>query len=174
MKSIFFYKFPKKGVIMTQDELDIIFMKKALKEAQKAKRFNEIPIGAVLVKNGVIYHRSSNKTRTLNNPLAHAEKLVIDQALKSGEKFLTDYTLYVTIEPCIMCAGMIVWSRIGRVVFGAYDSKVGAVGSIYNILQDKNINHNPLVKGGIMKTETAQIIIDFFKEKREKIKQESA
>jgi len=138
----------------------------ALKEAEQALLENEIPIGAVLVKDKQIVARNHNRTKQLNNPLAHAEKLVIDEIIKSGETHLYDYTLFVTLEPCVMCAGAIVWSRIGKVVFCAYDKKAGAGGSIYNVLQDKNLNHNPIVESGIESERSANLLKRFFREQR--------
>lgn len=144
------------------------WMQKALTEAKLALSRQEIPIGAVLVRNNEIIAQNHNRTNQLNNPLAHAEKLVIDEALKKGYKFLSDCQLYVTVEPCLMCAGTIIWSRIGKVIFGCYDEKAGAVGSVYNALLDKNFNHNPEVISGIMATECSQLISQFFRQKRKK------
>ena len=145
---------------------DEYWMSLALDEAKSAFHENEVPIGAILVKNNKLLFADHNRTRQLNNVLAHAEKLVVEKALDSGEKFLYDYTLFVTVEPCLMCAGIIIWSRVGRVVFGAYDEKAGAVGSIYNALLDKNFNHHPKLTFGILATECKMIIQDFFKQKR--------
>jgi tRNA(adenine34) deaminase len=101
----------------------------------------------------------------MRNNLAHAEKLVIEKALHH-DKFLYDYTLYVTVEPCLTCRGMIIWSRVGHVVFGCFDAKAGAAGSVYNSLRDKNFNHHPKVKFGILATECQTLIQDFFNSKR--------
>lgn len=142
------------------------WMKIALEEARSAFQENEVPIGAVLIKNEKLICRNHNRTNQINNPLAHAEKLVIDEVIKNGEMFLQDYTLFVTVEPCLMCAGTIIWSRVGKVVFGCFDEKAGAVGSIYNALLDKNFNHNPEIVSGILAEECSQLIKKFFKEKR--------
>ncbi|HPT73252.1 MAG TPA: nucleoside deaminase, partial [Candidatus Cloacimonadota bacterium] len=94
---------------------DALYMRIALDEAAKAMEEDEIPIGAVLVKNDEVVLSNHNRTRQLKNPLAHAEHLILDSILEQGEKYLYDYTLYVTVEPCTMCAGMLVWSRIGKI-----------------------------------------------------------
>jgi tRNA(adenine34) deaminase len=145
---------------------DEYWMKIALEEAQLAFRENEVPIGALLVNNNELINQNHNRTNQLKDPLAHAEKLVIEKVIKSGEKFLYDYTLYVTVEPCLMCAGTIIWSRVGKVVFGCYDEKAGAVGSIYNALLDKNFNHNPEVVSGVLADECTELMKRFFREKR--------
>lgn len=144
------------------------WMQIALSEARLAYIENEIPIGAVLVKDNKLICKNHNRTNQFKDPLAHAEKLVIEEAIKNGEKFLQDYVLYVTVEPCLMCAGLIIWSRIGKVVFGCYDEKAGVVGSIYNALLDKSFNHNPEVVSGILANECSDLITRFFKEKRKK------
>ena len=138
-------------------------MSLALQEAQKALAKDEIPIGAILVKENDVICRNHNRTKELNSPLAHAEKLILDAV---EDKYLYDYTLYITLEPCLMCAGMIIWKRVGRVVFGAYDKKAGAVGSIYNTLLDKNFNHHPKLSTKVLEEECASILSNFFKSKR--------
>ncbi|MFC1898481.1 nucleoside deaminase [Candidatus Cloacimonadota bacterium] len=142
------------------------WMKIALEEARSAFQDNEVPIGALLVKDDQLICKNHNRTNQLKDSLAHAEKLVIEETIKNGEKFLQDYTLYVTVEPCLLCAGSIIWSRVGKVVFGCYDEKAGAVGSIYNSLSDKNFNHNPEVVSGILAEECSELITRFFREKR--------
>ena len=142
------------------------WMNYALEQARLALQEDEVPIGAVLVKDNKIVAADHNRTRQTNNNLAHAEKLVIEQIVESVEKCLYDYTLYVTVEPCLMCAGAIIWARVGKVVFGCYDPKAGAVGSIYNTLLDKNFNHHPEVVSGILAQECSELIIEFFKNKR--------
>lgn len=141
-------------------------MKEAYKEAEIALAEGEIPIGAVLVKDGTLVLADHNRTKQLANPLAHAEKLIIDKLVSSGETFFNDYRLFVTLEPCTMCAGTIIWSRIGTVVFGAYDEKAGAVGSIYNVLRNKNLNHNPIIKTGVYAKQCSAILTTFFTSKR--------
>jgi len=143
-----------------------VFMAEAIKEANLAELENEIPVGAVLVKDGRIVLREHNRTKQLANPLAHAEKLIIDKMMASEAVFLYDYSLYVTLEPCLMCAGMIIWSRIGTVVWGAADPKAGVVGSVYNVLKDKSFNHHPKVIGRVLHDECAMLLTNFFKQKR--------
>ncbi len=142
---------------------DLYFMQVAMQNAHKAFLDDEVPIGAVLVKDNVIVAEERNRTRELDDPLAHAEKLILSNA---PEKYLYDYTLYITLEPCLMCAGMIIWRRVGRVVFAAYDKKAGAVGSVYNVLLDNHFNHNPKVARGILKEESKELIQSFFRAKR--------
>ena len=143
-----------------------IFMQEAIIEAKQALREDEIPVGAVLVKNNRIILREHNRSRQLANPLAHCEKIILDKVLTSEPGFLYDYTLYVTLEPCLMCAGMIILSKIGTVVYGAKDPKTGVVGSIYNVLNDKSFNHHPIVIGGVLDNECACLLEEFFHRKR--------
>ena len=145
---------------------DEYWMKLALEQAKLAKIEDEIPIGSVLVKNEELILADHNRTRQLHDPLAHAEKLIIDKILSSKIKFLSEFKLFVTIEPCLMCAGMMIWARIGVLVFGAYDLKSGAVGSVYNILQDSRFNHQPSVVSGCLANEAEELIKQFFREKR--------
>jgi len=152
--------------IMQEDKLHINWMKVALDEARQALKEDEIPVGAVLVKENKLILREHNRTRQLSNPLAHAEKMIIDRILSSGIKYLYDYTLYVVLEPCLMCAGMMILSRLGTLVYGASDPKAGVVGSIYNVLKDKNFNHHPKVVSGILKEDCSKLLKDFFQNKR--------
>ncbi len=142
------------------------YMRIALEQASIAVAEDEIPVGAILVKNDEVVASEHNRTRQLQNPLAHAEHILLDAMQEKGEKYLYDYTLYVTVEPCSMCAGMLIWSRIGRIVFGCYDEKAGAVGSIYHIPRNKNFNHRPEIRSGVLETECREIMIDFFQTKR--------
>ncbi|HUN53599.1 MAG TPA: tRNA adenosine(34) deaminase TadA [Smithella sp.] len=143
------------------------FMKIALEEAQEAYLRGEVPVGAVLVHEGNILARAHNSPITRNDPSAHAEMLALRQA---GEKFgnyrLTGAELYVTLEPCVMCAGAIVHARLSRVIFGARDPKYGAVVSLYNILADKRLNHQVEITEGILPEECGEIISRFFQQKR--------
>ncbi len=141
-------------------------MRLALEQAYIAIEEDEIPIGAVLVMGNELIDAEHNRTRQLQNPLAHAEKLLIDKILVSQIKYLQDYRLYVTLEPCLMCAGYMIWSRLGTVVFGAKDPKAGAVGSIYNVLKNKSFNHHPEVVSGVLSAECSTILKDFFRNKR--------
>jgi tRNA(adenine34) deaminase len=138
----------------------------ALAEARKALEEDEIPIGAVLVRDGKVILTDHNRTRQLNNPLAHAEKLIIDGVIPAKTKFLYDYTLYVTLEPCHMCAGMLVWSRLGRLVYAAVDPKAGCVGSVYNILNDACFNHHPEFASSVLAEEAGELLKTFFRNKR--------
>lgn len=142
------------------------WMRLAIREAELAVSENEIPVGAVLVRGGELIALEHNRTRQYTDPLAHAEKLLIDKILGSKIKYLQDYALYVTLEPCLMCAGMMIWSRLGTLVFGAADPKAGAVGSIYNVLADASFNHHPVVVRGVLKEECSSMLKAFFQEKR--------
>lgn len=144
----------------------IPWMQLAWEEARQAAREDEIPVGAVLVKDGKVIAAEHNRTRQYADPLAHAEKLLIDKILASKIKYLQEYSLYVTLEPCLMCAGMMIWSRLGTLVFGAADPKAGAVGSIYNVLADKSFNHHPRVVRGVLEAECAALLRDFFQSRR--------
>ena len=143
------------------------FMKEALKEAIKAQDIDEVPIGCVIVKDGKIIARGYNKRETSNDPTSHAELKTLQKASKKLKSWrLTGCDIYITLEPCIMCAGAIIQSRIDNVYFGAYDPKGGAFGSSINVLEAKNINHHPHVEGGILLEECSLIIKNFFKKKR--------
>ena len=144
-------------------------MKEALKEASLAALEDEVPIGCVIVKDDQIIVRSHNQRDMTNNPLGHAETLAIKKASEVvGDWQLVDCTLYVTIEPCIMCAGAIIQSRIKKVVYGAPEYKGGAFGSSINILEANNINHHPEVIKGVLEEECSSIIKNYFKNKRNK------
>ncbi len=146
--------------------IDELYMQEAIAEAKLAAAEHEIPVGAVLVLGGNIICRNHNRTKQLANPLAHAEKLLIDKILASKAVYLYEYSLYVTLEPCLMCAGMLISSRIGKVVFGAKDPKTGVGGSIYNVFLDKSFNHHPKLVGGVLANECSALLTDFFKSKR--------
>lgn len=148
---------------MSEDKGHEYYMQLALSEARLAALEGEVPVGAVLVKDGAVVLQEHNRTKQLANPLAHAEKLIIDKISASGAVYLSDYALYVSLEPCLMCAGMMIWCRLGSLVFGASDPKSGAVGSVYNVLKDKSFNHHPRVIGGVLKDEAAALLSDFFK-----------
>ena len=143
------------------------YMLEALKEAELAKLEDEVPIGCVIVKDDQIIARAHNLRETTNNPLGHAETLAIKKASEVlGDWQLVNCDLYVTIEPCIMCGGAIIQSRIRKVIYGAPDLKGGAFGSSINILESKNINHHPEVIKGVLENECSKIIKDYFKSKR--------
>lgn len=154
---------------MTEDEL---FMKKALVRGKTAAKHGEVPVGAVIVKDGVVIADGRNMREGKENALAHAEIIAIERACKKlGRWRLHDCTLYVTLEPCPMCAGAIVNSRIQRVVFGAYDKKAGAYGSVFN-MNDFPLNHFPQICGGVLEENCAEMLSSFFKELREQKKQQ--
>ncbi|MEH7073235.1 tRNA adenosine(34) deaminase TadA [Neobacillus drentensis] len=149
------------------------FMKEAIEEAKKAEQLNEVPIGAVLVIDGKIVARAHNLRESEQNAVAHAELLAINQACKErGTWRLEDSTLYVTLEPCPMCAGAIILSRVKRVVYGAADPKGGCVGTLMNLLEDARFNHQSLVTAGVLENECGQLLSDFFRKIRERKKQE--
>lgn len=154
-------------------EADRLFMKQALEEAQQAALLGEVPIGAVLVYQGKIIARAHNLRETTQNATTHAELLVIQEACKKiGSWRLEDTTLYVTLEPCPMCAGAILQSRVPRVVYGARDQKAGCVDSLYHLLNDERFNHECDVTEGILAEECGQILTDFFKALRDRKKAE--
>ena len=144
-----------------------IYMLEALKEAELAAQKDEVPIGCVIVKDNQIIARAHNQRETTNNPLGHAEILAIKKASEVLNDWqLVDTELYVTIEPCLMCAGAIIQSRIAKVICGAPDLKGGAFGGSLNVLDAKNMNHYPEVIGGILEEECTSIIKNYFKSKR--------
>ncbi len=149
---------------MTQDEK---YMKEALKQAKVAGLLDEVPVGCVIVKDNKIIAKGYNKRETLKDPSAHAEIVAVRKATKKlGDWQLVDCTIYVTIEPCIMCAGAIIQSRISKVVYGATDMRGGAFGTSINVLDAQNINHHPQIIGGVLKDECTGIIKNYFKSKR--------
>ena len=142
-------------------------MRLALKEASLAFQRGEVPVGAVISKDGEVISSSHNLRETSKDPSAHAEILVIRDATKISDSWrLTGLTLYVTKEPCIMCAGALVNSRIARLVYGCRDEKAGGVDSLYQILNDKRLNHQVEVVSGVLEDECAAILRKFFKERR--------
>ena len=155
------------GGFLNYMENYIEYMLEALKEAELAKLEDEVPIGCVIAKDNQIIARAHNQRETTNNPLGHAETLAIKKASEVlGDWQLVDCDLYVTIEPCIMCGGAIIQSRIRKVIYGAPDLKGGAFGSSINILEAENINHHPEVIKGVLEEECTKIIKDYFKSKR--------
>jgi tRNA(adenine34) deaminase len=149
-------------------QMDHRFMRLALQEARKAQERGEVPVGAVIVnETGTVLASAGNRSIVDHDPAGHAEIVVLRAAGKKlGNYRLLNTTLYVTIEPCIMCAGAIVQARIGRLVFGALDSKAGAVVSRYQVGQDGKLNHRLEIEGGLLAGECAELLIDFFKKKR--------
>jgi tRNA(adenine34) deaminase len=151
---------------------DLYFMDMALKEAVKAQAAGEVPVGAVLVDmDGRILARGRNQTINCCDPSAHAEMLALRKAgRKVGNYRLLSTTLYVTIEPCLMCMGAIVHARVARVVFGAHDPKWGAAGSLYDFAQDSRLNHRPQIVAGVRIEACRTIMRQFFQSKRERSK----
>jgi tRNA(adenine34) deaminase len=146
---------------------DLCFMRAALVEARRAAAEDEAPVGAVLVRAGAIVARDRNRRERLHDPTAHAEMLVISAAAGEIESWrLTDCTLYVTLEPCAMCAGAVVLARIPRVVFGAFDPKAGAAGSVMDVVRHPKLNHRAQVTSGVLAEECAALLVDFFAAKR--------
>ena len=144
------------------------YMKQALKEAKKAYKKLEVPVGAVIVKDGKIIARAHNQKETKTDTTKHAEILAIQKASKKLESWrLIDCEMYVTLEPCSMCAGAIINSRIKKVYIGAMDEKTGAVGSVLNLFEDYTFNHKVESETGIMKKECQETLKKFFKELRE-------
>ena len=151
---------------MNQDEK---FMLLALKEAKKALLIDEVPVGCVIVFNNKVVARGYNKREKEQDATSHAEINAIRKASKKINNWrLCDMDLYVTVEPCIMCAGAIMWSRFRRVIYGAKDPKGGALGTSVNIFDTPNINHHPEIIGGVLEEECSSIIKNYFKEKRAK------
>lgn len=143
------------------------FMQRAIELAKQCAELDEVPVGAVLVKDGEIIAESGNAKERENNALRHAEMIVLDRGAQAlGNWWLEDCELYVTLEPCPMCAGAMINTRIRAVYFGAYDEKSGACGSKVNLLEKGLFNHNVEVSGGHMKEACAALLSDFFKKKR--------
>ena len=150
-----------------QAELDRQFMQQALSQAKLAAAAGEVPVGAVLVRDGQVISTGFNRPITNSDPSAHAEMMALRAAAQSESNYrLPGTTLYVTLEPCTMCAGAMLHARVERVVFGATDPKTGAAGSVLNVFSEKQINHQTQVEGGIMGEECGQVLRDFFKERR--------
>lgn len=154
---------------MTKDEQ---FMQEAIFEALKAEQIGEVPIGAVIVVDDQIVSRAYNLRESEQRSIAHAELLVIDEACKvTGSWRLEEAVLYVTLEPCPMCAGAIVLSRVKKVVFGAYDPKGGCAGTLMNLLDDERFNHQSEVIGGVLENECGELLSQFFRDLRQRKKQ---
>lgn len=152
---------------------DEYYMKLAIEEAKKAEEKGEVPIGCIIVLNDQIIARAHNLREMLQNALAHAELLAIDEACKKLNTWrLEEAELFVTLEPCPMCAGGIIQSRIKRVVYGAKDPKAGCAGTLMNLLQDERFNHQAEVKGGILQEECGSLLTQFFKNIRNQKKKQ--
>ena len=151
---------------------DHYFMGEALRQARRAYAAEEVPVGAVIVREGRIIARASNQVELLRDATAHAEMLALTQAEEAvGDWRLTDCTLYVTKEPCPMCAGAVVHTRLARVVFGAGDAKAGAAGSVMNLLQFPSLNHQTSITQGVREAECRELLRNFFAEQRRKVKE---
>lgn len=143
------------------------FMKMAIREAIAAMEEDEAPVGAVIVRNGRVIAAAHNQREALSDPTAHAEMIAITQAASEiGDWRLEDCALYVTLEPCLMCAGGILQARVPLVVYGALDPKAGAVASLYQVLNDGRMNHRCEVVGGVMSADCGELLTHFFREKR--------
>ncbi|MGH7645720.1 MAG: tRNA adenosine(34) deaminase TadA [Gemmatimonadales bacterium] len=142
-------------------------MAAALEEAERAALRDEVPVGAVIVRDGAVIARAHNEAAVQRDPTAHAELLAIRRALRVlATDRLTDCTLYVTLEPCAQCAGAMVLSKVGRLVFGAYDPKAGMAGSVGDLLRHPRLNHRPEVVGGVDEEACGALLAEFFKAKR--------
>lgn len=143
------------------------FMNIALLEAKKAYHKDEVPVGAVIVKNNKILAKAYNQREHYQDPTKHAEIICIQKACKKLHSWrLEGCDIYITLEPCSMCAGTILWTRMNRIIYGAKDEKGGALGSSYNLFEQKNLNHHPEIISGILEDESSQLLKDFFKQKR--------
>ena len=153
----------------SQKEIDLHFMSQAVKEAQKAFSADEVPVGAVVVSQNKVIGRASNQTNLLKDPTAHAEMIAITQACEAlGAPHLPNATLYVTLEPCPMCVGAMILARIRRLGFGAREKKTGACGSVMHLLNDGKWNHRFRIEEGLLEFESAALLQEFFKNKRNK------
>jgi len=150
-------------------KLEELYMREALREAEKAFEKDEVPVGCVIVHQGKIIARGHNQVELLKDPTAHAEMIALTSAAEHLQsKWLNDAALYVTIEPCSMCAGALVLARVKRVVFGACDPKTGACGSVANIADNKKLNHRIKITKGVLEEECAGLLKEFFRQKRVK------
>jgi tRNA(adenine34) deaminase len=146
---------------------DLFYMSEALKEAQSALQEDEVPVGAVAIYKGRIIARGHNQVECLKDPTAHAEMITLTAATHYlNTKWLKGVSLYVTIEPCSMCAGALVLARIKNLIYGADDPKAGACGSVINIVKHKRLNHHIDIKKGVLKGESSSLLTEFFKKKR--------
>jgi tRNA(adenine34) deaminase len=146
---------------------NFFFMKKALTEARRAARGGDVPVGCVVAAGGRVIAAAGNRIKRDRDPTAHAEILALRKAaLKLKNERLGGTILYVTVEPCAMCAGAIVLARVPRVVYGVKDPKTGACGSVFRILPNRKLNHRPLITGGVLQRECGKLLKDFFKQRR--------
>lgn len=146
---------------------DELYMREALKAARQAQEADEVPIGAIITCKNQIIAKAHNQVELLKDPTAHAEMIAITQAANAlSSKWLEGCTLYITLEPCAMCAGAIVLARLERVCFGAFDAKSGAGGSVVDILRHSKLNHQPEVETGIYAGDCSEILTEYFRKKR--------
>ena len=144
-------------------------MTMAIKQALIGQALDEVPVGAVIVKDGKVIAKAHNQKEKKNCANFHAEMVAIDKACKKiGDWRLTGCEIYVTLEPCAMCAGALINARIDKIIFGAYDPKAGCCGTLYNLPEDKRFNHRPQVEGGVLQEQCANLLSEYFKTKRKK------
>lgn len=149
--------------------MDIKYMIEAIKEAKKGTKYDEVPVGAVIVKDDVIIARAHNKKEEKKCANFHAEMVAIEKACKKINDWrLVGCDIYVTLEPCAMCTGALINARVDNIYFGAYDEKAGCCGSLYDLMKDKKFNHASNVQGGILQEECASMLTNYFKKKRGK------
>jgi tRNA(adenine34) deaminase len=154
-------------MLSSKKELDTYYMRQAIHEAERAAEEEEVPVGAVLVRQNKIIGRAHNQVERLKDPTAHAEMLGITQACETlGSEHLPETTLYVTLEPCPMCVGAMLLARIGRLVYGAREKKTGACGSVVHLMADGKWNHRFKIEEGLLEFESAALLSGFFKKKR--------
>ena len=150
------------------DTTDETFMRLALAEAKKAVQEGETPVGAVVVAGGLVVTTAHNRRETWNDPTAHAEVIALREAASLlGRWRLTDATVYVTMEPCLMCAGALVLARIGRLVYGCRDPRAGALGSAYDVVRDGRLNHTYRITPGVLEAECRDLVQGFFQNRRQ-------
>ena len=155
---------------MNPTSADVDFMRLALAEARSARAGEEVPVGAIVVRDGRVIGRAGNRTVRDQDPSAHAEMLAIRQAAAELRSWrLTGSTLYVTLEPCAMCAGAIVLGRLERVVFGSWDEKAGMAGSVGDLLRHQRLNHRPEVLAGVLADESGELLREFFEARRGRV-----
>jgi len=163
--------FPPTGQTMPSDRADRHWMRRALALAEEAGHGGEVPVGAVVVGPQGVLGQAANDIERSGDPTAHAEMLAMRQAVEmAGDKRLLESTIYVTLEPCAMCAGAIVLARVPRVVFAAFDPKSGACGTLRNIIQDERLNHRCAVQGGVLEAESVELLRAFFARLRKRRK----
>jgi tRNA(adenine34) deaminase len=153
--------------VLDQSDIDVRFMRRAIELAREAERAGEVPVGAVVVRNGIIIAEGSNRPISGRDPTAHAEMVALRSAAAGSDSYrLTGTTLYVTLEPCAMCAGAMVHARVQRLVYAATDPRAGAAGSIFNVVQNPALNHRIACTPGVLGEECATLLREFFTARR--------